>query len=208
MNFRLSRKKSSTVATARRLSRKKYSTVAAARTALRAVRDSSHAFPPLQSAAAALLIVWDMSEKIKSNKEDCKRLAGRATKIVGDIWRQTKDYGVRLPTEVQESVEETEKIICNVVDLMKDLEKQNLIRRYARQDENRSRVEEQTRLLDEAIQRFGWKLEISVFRLQMELDGASRERHDEILVHSRMSDRERELLAKILNYARGNFFFV
>jgi hypothetical protein len=45
-----------------RLSRKKYSTVAAARTALRAVRDSSHAFPPLQSAAAALLIVWDMSE--------------------------------------------------------------------------------------------------------------------------------------------------
>jgi hypothetical protein len=38
---------------------------------------------------------------------------------------------------------------------MKDLEKQNFIRRYARQDENRSRVEEQTRLLDEAIQRFG-----------------------------------------------------
>jgi hypothetical protein len=37
---------------------------------------------------------------------------------------------------------------------MKDLEKQNVIRRYACQDENRSRVEEQTRLLDEAIQRF------------------------------------------------------
>jgi hypothetical protein len=29
----------------------------------------------------------------------------------------------------------------------------------------------------------------------MELDGVSRERHDEILVHSRMSDREREVRA-------------
>jgi hypothetical protein len=37
---------------------------------------------------------------------------------------------------------------------MKDMEKQNLIRRYACQDENKSRIEEQTRLLDENIQRF------------------------------------------------------
>jgi hypothetical protein len=45
-----------------RITRKKSSTLVAARTALRAVRDSSQAFPPLQSAAAALMIVWDMSE--------------------------------------------------------------------------------------------------------------------------------------------------
>jgi hypothetical protein len=47
-------------------------------------------------------------QKVKSNKKDCQRLASRGTKIVGDIWRQTKDFGVDLPVEARESVEEIE----------------------------------------------------------------------------------------------------
>ena len=50
-------------------------------------------------------------QKVKSNKKGCKRLARRATEIVGDIWRQTKDYGVKLPVEAQQSVEEIEKYV-------------------------------------------------------------------------------------------------
>jgi hypothetical protein len=46
---------------------------------------------------------------VKSNKKDCQRLANRAAEIVGDIWRQTKDFGVDLPVEAQQSVEEIEK---------------------------------------------------------------------------------------------------
>jgi hypothetical protein len=111
---------------------------------------------------------------VKSNKKDCQRLASRGTKIVGDIWRQTKDFGVDLPTEARESVEEIEgsvsfeqnsrtqrhidichgRIIRNIVDLMKELKKQNIIRRYAHQDESKSRIEEQGKLLDEAEKRF------------------------------------------------------
>jgi hypothetical protein len=112
-------------------SKTKHSTLAAARIALRAIRDSSDAFPPLKSAAGAMIVVWDMSEvifflfllpslhithikpaghqKVKSNKKDCQLLANRAAEIVGDIWRQTKDFGVDLPVEAQQSVEEIEK---------------------------------------------------------------------------------------------------
>jgi DNA-binding MarR family transcriptional regulator len=113
-----------------------------------------------------------------------------------------------------------------MVDLMKELEKQNFIRRYAQQDESKSRIEEQRKLLDEAEKRFDvsfadvldayWltprlvcqtNLQISVFRLQMEtsqstmrikgalleLDSVARERHDEVLFLSGMSDKEREV---------------
>jgi len=179
--------------------------------ALRAVRDSAEAFPPLKSAAAAVLIVWDMSEKAKSNKEDCKRLARRATEIVSDIWRQTKDYGVELPVEVRRSVDDIEMLIRDAVILMKELKNKHPIRRLALQDDTKSRIEEQTQLLDEAIQRFDMNLQISVLRLHtetslcmkgsfLELDDVCRERHDEVLVQSRMSAKERELLSNILDH--------
>ena len=46
------------------------------------------------------------------------------------------------------------RIIHNIVDLMKTLEKQGLFRRYAHQDEHKARIEEEAKHLDEALQRF------------------------------------------------------
>src|SRR5271154_5419344 len=94
---------------------------------LRAIRDSGDAFPPLKSAAAAIVTVSDICDvrfhfelfskllmnpqNVKSNNKDCKRLIGRATEIVDDIWRQTKWYGPELPVEVQESIDEMERSV-------------------------------------------------------------------------------------------------
>ena len=109
---------------------------------------------------------------------------------------------------------------------MKELEDQKFLRRFARQDCNKNRIEQFNKLLDEAIQVFGVSLfgvvtclylyskqlvlqlglQISVHRLhtetfqrqtafQLELDDVSRERHDEVLDVSRMSESEREVRA-------------
>jgi hypothetical protein len=51
------------------------------------------------------------SQRIKSNKGECERLAERAAQIVQDIWRQTKDFNVELPAEVERSVVEIETYV-------------------------------------------------------------------------------------------------
>jgi hypothetical protein len=202
---------------------KKADPLAAVEIILRAVRDSADVFPPLKSAAATVLILMEMSKKVNSNKEDCKDLAIRAAEIFHDIWRQTKDYG-ELPTEVQYSIDQIERIFHDIIDFMRDLETQNFVRRYARQDDNKGRIERFTKLLDEGILLFGVNLQISVYRLHtetsqvvkntlLEWDGVSRERHNEVLDVAQMSEKEREqLLTKLLEYAqfgksRSLFFF-
>jgi len=44
------------------LRNKKGTALAAAGVALRAVRDATDTFPPLKSAVAAVIVVWDMSK--------------------------------------------------------------------------------------------------------------------------------------------------
>jgi hypothetical protein len=50
-------------------------------------------------------------QRIKSNKTACEQLAERAAQIVQDIWRQTKDFDVMLPAEVEGSVVEIETYV-------------------------------------------------------------------------------------------------
>jgi hypothetical protein len=203
---------------------KKAGPLAIAETTLRALRDSADVFPPLKSTAATVLTLLEMSQKVNSNKKDCKRLATRTADVFHDIWRQTKDYS-ELPTEVRQSIDQVEQIFGGIIDLVKDLEDQNFLTRYAHQDDNKGRIESSTKLLDEAIELFEMNLQMSVHRLHtetsqvmknsfLELDDISRERHDEVLDLSRMSEKERELLTKILDCAQFGkisipfFFFI
>ncbi|KAJ6469978.1 hypothetical protein C8R45DRAFT_1105069 [Mycena sanguinolenta] len=82
----------------------------AAKVALQAIQVSTDAFPPLKSVVSAALVLVEMTEKIKSNKEACKHIE-RAAQIVQDSWRQTKDFNVELPPEVERSVVEIEMYV-------------------------------------------------------------------------------------------------
>src|SRR4051794_29781274 len=101
-----------------------------------------------------------MLQKVKSNKKDCKQLARRAVETLHDIWRQTKDHGEDLPVEVQESIDNIERLVpwsCSfgryieiffyyrifrdVIAFMKRLENQHFVKRLVRQDDNKSHVE-------------------------------------------------------------------
>jgi hypothetical protein len=45
------------------------------------------------------------------NKKGCEHIAKRSAQLVQDIWRQTKDFGVVLPEEVERSVVSIEKYV-------------------------------------------------------------------------------------------------
>ncbi|KAJ7897785.1 hypothetical protein B0H13DRAFT_1884551 [Mycena leptocephala] len=80
----------------------------------------------------------------------------------------------------------------------------NLWERLARQDRNKSQVEEYGRLLDEAMLHFSINLELGTHRLHLELAAAEPKRHADVLAVARMSESERLLLTQI----RGRVLFV
>ncbi|KAJ7469828.1 hypothetical protein B0H11DRAFT_2043569 [Mycena galericulata] len=164
---------------------------AATKVTLKAVQVSTDAFPPLKSAVSAVLVVLEMSEKVKSNKKECKRIAERSEQLVRDILRQTKDFDVALPPEVEESVDQIEKLFEEIKEFFKGLKEENFLQRLARQDRNKSQVEEYRRLLDEAMWYFDHNLDLSIHRLHLESAAADQKRHVAVLAVSRMSESER-----------------
>ncbi|KAJ7268213.1 hypothetical protein B0H12DRAFT_97007 [Mycena haematopus] len=185
---------------------------AATTVTLKAIQASTDAFPPLKSAVSAVLVVLELSEKIKSNKKGCEHIAKRSAQLVQDIWGQTKDFDAAIPAEVKESIVQIKKLVEEIKEFLEELRQENLFERLARQDRNKSKVDEYTRLLDEATSDFNTNLQLSIIRLHLEFVAADQERHAAVLVVSQMSEAERlQLLTQIHGnmgkYAAGFFFF-
>ncbi|KAJ6469870.1 hypothetical protein C8R45DRAFT_1104988 [Mycena sanguinolenta] len=97
-----------------------------AKVALQAIQASADACLPLKSAVSVALVLVEMTEKIKSNKEAGKHLAERAAQIVQDIWRQTKDFNIELPAEVEGTVVEIEMLLRKIKTFFNGLDKEKL----------------------------------------------------------------------------------
>jgi hypothetical protein len=102
----------------------------ATKVTLKAIQASTDACAPLKS---VVLVVLEGSEvgfrlqhvfqvacsrpvlsnvqKVRSNKKGCEHIAERSAQLVQDIWRQTKDFDVALPAEVEKSVVKIEKYV-------------------------------------------------------------------------------------------------
>ncbi|KAJ6469838.1 hypothetical protein C8R45DRAFT_1104971 [Mycena sanguinolenta] len=163
----------------------------ATKVALKAIQTSTDACLPLKSGVSVALVLLEMTERIKSNKAECEHLAERAAQIVQDIWRQTKDFNVELPAEVERSVVDIETLFRKIKPFFNGLEKEKLWQRLARQDRHKSQVEEYGRLLDEAISSFSINLQISIHRLHVEQTWTDEKRHDAVLSASQISEAER-----------------
>ncbi|KAJ6548962.1 hypothetical protein B0H19DRAFT_1379187 [Mycena capillaripes] len=187
--------------------------LAATKLALNTIQASSDAFPPLKSVVSAVIVILELSQRPKSNRKGCERIAKRSAQLVQDIWRQTKDFNVVLPAEVERSVAEIETLFNEIEGFFNELEKENLWERIARQDRNKSQVEEYGRLLDEAMLHFSISLELSIHRLHLESVAVDRKEHAAVLAVSQMSESERLLLAQIRGdvhmgkYVLATFFF-
>ena len=174
------------------LSRRKRGVTAGVRVVLQAIKDTGDVFPPVKSAAAAVIVVWEMSrvstkvciflraphdcfmlQRTRSNRKDCEHLADRAAEIVQCIWAQTKHYRRGdLSVEVEQSINRIarsvsiyglhltvlswwhHRIFEDVVVFLNELSKQSLANRFARQDENKKKIERFGKSLEEAMQDF------------------------------------------------------
>ncbi|KAJ6582400.1 hypothetical protein B0H19DRAFT_1229370 [Mycena capillaripes] len=198
--------------------------LAATKVTLHAIQASTDAVPQLKSVVSAVIVLLEMSEKIKANKKGCEHIAERSAQLVQNIWRQTKDFNIGLPAEVETSVLEIEKLFREIENFFNVLDKENPWERFARQDRNKSQVEEYGRLLDEALRDFSINLELSMHRLHLEsaaadqkrhaaMLAADRKRHAAVLDVSRMSESERLLLTQLRRdvrmgqYAALSIFF-
>ncbi|KAF8145159.1 hypothetical protein K438DRAFT_1992097 [Mycena galopus ATCC 62051] len=174
----------------RRSTRTSSDAFAAMTVTLKAIQASTDALPPLKPVVSAVIMVLELTE------------------------RQTKDFSFALPSEVQKSVVESERLFKKTQKFLQAVRKENIWERFARQDRNKSKVEEYARLLDEAILDFSI-LELSIHQLHVEFAAAERERHAAVLTVSRMSESERlQLLTQIHGNVRvgkhavmGCFFF-
>ncbi|KAF7347326.1 hypothetical protein MVEN_01488100 [Mycena venus] len=164
---------------------------------LKAIQASTDACAPLKSVVSAVIVVLELIEKVKSNKKECEHIAKRSTQLVQDILRQTKNFGVALPAEVEESVVQIEELFKEIKIFFEELNKENILERIARQDRNKSQVDEYGRLLDEAMLHFNTNLELSIYRLHVESAAADQKRHAALLAVSHMSESERLLLTQI-----------
>ncbi|KAJ7805770.1 hypothetical protein B0H14DRAFT_1587328 [Mycena olivaceomarginata] len=151
--------------------------LAATRLTLNAIQASTDIFPPLKSAASVVLVIMELSQRAKLNKKGCEHIAERSAQLMQDIWRQTKDFGVVLPEEVERSVTKIENLFKEIESFFGGLETENAWERFVRQDLHKSQVAEYGRLLDEAMMRFSINLELSIHRLHMESAAADEKRH-------------------------------
>ncbi|KAJ6477260.1 hypothetical protein DFH09DRAFT_1280210 [Mycena vulgaris] len=174
---------------------------AATKVTLNAIQASTDAFPPLKSVVSAVIVVLELSEKSKSNKKGCAHIAERSAQLVQDIWRQTKDFDVALPAEVEMSVVQIEKLFKEIQEFFEGLKKENFLERFARQDRNKGQVEEYGRLLDEAMSHFSINLELGIHRLHVESAAADQKWHAAVLAVSRMTESER---VQLLTQIRGD----
>ncbi|KAJ7328922.1 hypothetical protein DFH08DRAFT_1084399 [Mycena albidolilacea] len=186
--------------------------LAATRLALNAIQASTDAFPPLKSSVSVVLVIMELSQRAKSNKKACEHIAKRSAQLVQDIWRQTKDFGVVLPEEVERSVVEIENLFKEIESFFGGLETEKAWERFARQDRHKNQVAEYGRLLDEAMMQFSINLELSIHRLHMSIHrlhtesaATDEKRHAAVLTVSQMSESER---LQLLTQIRGKVPFV
>ncbi|KAJ7788302.1 hypothetical protein B0H14DRAFT_3892518 [Mycena olivaceomarginata] len=104
--------------------------LAATRLTLNAIQASTDIFPPLKSSASVVLVIMELSQRAKLNKKGCEHTAKRSAQLVQDIWRQTKDFGVVLPEEVERSVVDIENLFKEIESFFGGLETENTWERF------------------------------------------------------------------------------
>jgi len=120
--------------------------------ALRLLRDSADAFPPLKSVASGLMHLVDLSKELKGNREESMRLLERSKRLTS-VLTSIPDIA-RASDELRLEIVLLSSVLDEIVLEMKELGESKSFSRFIYLDKHRDRVRVLRERLDEAVWSF------------------------------------------------------
>ncbi|KAF8510704.1 hypothetical protein JB92DRAFT_429976 [Gautieria morchelliformis] len=120
---------------------------------LRALRDSSDAFPPLKSVTGGLLHLIELSETVKGNREGCHALAMRAREILL-VLDDVVPNPTKIPPEVLDRISDFTRSLEPIEEYMKSLQRRKWLNRVIHHRKDQDKITELKQNLDRAFQEF------------------------------------------------------
>jgi hypothetical protein len=151
---------------------------------LTALKESADAFPPLKGAVAGVLHIVDLSQKVKSNKDDCQKLASRVQEILDKIALAVPDATYISP-DLLARIDEFTKTLADIECFMERLCRVKVILRLLRHKEHEGSIISFNRRLDGALKSF---MLISTLKIEMSVSQQGKRLSEEhkdlaILIH-------------------------
>jgi len=103
--------------------------------ALTALKESSDTFPPLKSAVAGVIHIWELYRKVKSNRKECLKLAFRLQEILDKIADATPDAS-QIPPDLLDRIERFTRTLDDIGVFMETLCHRHALTRLVRHKED------------------------------------------------------------------------
>jgi hypothetical protein len=149
---------------------------------LNALKESADAFPPLKGTVSSILHIIELSQKVKSNKEDCQKLACRVQEILDKI-KVAVHHATCISFDLLGRIDEFARALDEIELFMESLCRVNVFKRVLRHKEHEGSLVEFNRRLDDALKSFMListiKTEMLVLQQEARL-GALSDSHDEL----------------------------
>ncbi|KAJ7480296.1 hypothetical protein B0H11DRAFT_2025660 [Mycena galericulata] len=134
----------------------------ALRTSLLALKESADAFPPLKSAVAGVLAVWEIAERAKHSKSDARGIALRTQEILNVVAEAVPDPSV-IPASMLQSIERFTVLLDDIQRRMEAIALTGGVSRVMHLNRNEGVLREINKGLDKAYRNFLVRLSAHVF---------------------------------------------
>jgi len=130
---------------------------------LTALKESADACPPLKSTVSGILHIIELSQKVKSNKEDCQKLASRVQEILDEIAVAVPD-ATCISFDLLLRIDEFTRTLGEIELFMERLCRVGVFKRFLRHKEREAAFVEFNQRLDNVIKSF---ILISVVKIEV-----------------------------------------
>jgi len=125
-----------------------------AMTSLTALRDSADAFPPLKSAVAGVLVLWQTAERVKTSKKKAKALSHHALRVLEELADAVSSNPSNISPSMLKSIRAFEDTVNSIQAVLEPLTKQRFLVSFSSLNRNEEELEAFSRRLEEAFQAF------------------------------------------------------
>ncbi|TDL19059.1 hypothetical protein BD410DRAFT_449128 [Rickenella mellea] len=133
------------------------------------LKESADFFPPLKSAVAGVLGIYQIAQTISSNKKEANRISQRAVRVI-EILEHATHASAGVSIELRNSINTFNGSLCYIKSVMENLSNQNRLERLLRLNGNKDELVLCNKLLDDAASEFtiasSTRVEVTVTKLE------------------------------------------